>query len=165
MPPHCSLHCWGWGSLCYHVSVSLVVSCHSLCLWLFSTCSVSHQFFFRRNYSINGVIWWKRWVQSLPTSLSWTRSSLLTFDKTSYLLKKIMKEGVEEGDAEERPAIRSEACAVLWPEEVLFFRCLSHCISVAHGSHLFSVSWVPPSMQCCPQAVFKMNIFLELEKP
>lgn len=28
-------------------------SCHSLCLWLFDSCSVSPQFFFRRNCSIN----------------------------------------------------------------------------------------------------------------
>lgn len=32
-------------------------------------------------------------------------------------------------------------------------------------THLLSVSWVPPCMRCCPQAVFKMNIFfLDLEK-
>lgn len=71
-----------------------------------------------------------------------------------------MKKGVEEGAAGGTYALRNENFVLFFDDQKrnLF---LSPTVECDHGSYISSVSWVPPSMQCCPQVFFEMNIFFE----
>lgn len=67
---------WRWG---FPLFLRLCLAVLALCLWLFRSCWISLQFFFRSSCFINRynlMCQWRRLLGGLPILLSWSRTSV-----------------------------------------------------------------------------------------